>query len=462
MTTEAQLLRILKSSIEEVGKEFSEGSDDCFWWEADLQHRLLSLLWQKCGYEDIEESAVKPREPGTPVNELLQTGRGAVMAKAKMKIGSGEMARFDQKNIMYRRVRWDPELLELGRGWYGPHVMPDKPGHSLKDWALVSASWYVERGFAKGNHSGNFGLYKWDPMTPDELARMNRLAPGQKWEVSDPEQMSRDVKRAAKFFGSCLAGICILDQRWVYSHILDPATLEHAPMEIPEEFKYVVVMAVEMDWAAIKCSPLPLNLAGPAGAYSKMAYVAGMVAHFIRTLGYKAIPSGNDTALSIPLAIDAGLGQLGRNGILITEKFGPRVRLCKVFTNLPLAPDRPIDFGVTEFCSSCERCAENCPAGAISFGEPTIGPINISNNGGALKWYANAEKCLKFAVQNNAGACSNCIRVCPFTKPPTGWLHDTARFLVKNAPWLDPAMVWMDKLLGYGKRITAEEFWAGS
>jgi len=66
-----------------------------------------------------------------------------------------------------------------------------------------------------------------------------------------------------------------------------------------------------------------------------MAFVATSLAEFIRLLGHDAIPAGNDMALSIPLAVDAGLGELGRNGLLITKEFGPRLRLCKVFTNLP-------------------------------------------------------------------------------------------------------------------------------
>ena len=75
--------------------------------------------------------------------------------------------------------------------------------------------------------------------------------------------------------------------------------------------------------------------------------IFSILAEFIRILGYKAIPMGNDTSLSIPLAIDAGLGELGRHGLLITPEYGPCVRLCKVFTDLPLEPDKPIQFGVT-------------------------------------------------------------------------------------------------------------------
>jgi reductive dehalogenase len=166
---------------------------------------------------------------------------------------------------------------------------------------------------------------------------------------------------------------------------------------------------------------------------------------------------GNDTANSIPLAIDAGLGEVGRMGLLMTPQFGPRLRLSKVFTNLPLATDKPIDFGVWEFCMQCQKCANNCPGQAISFGNPTDQPNNISNRTGIMRWPLNAEKCLGWFAQNQ-GDCTNCTRVCPFNKP-SGVLHDWVRWGVKNMPFLDFAFIKMDDFLGYGRRVKAETFW---
>ncbi len=188
-----------------------------------------------------------------------------------------------------------------------------------------------------------------------------------------------------------------------------------------------------------------------------MVFVASSLAHYIRSLGYKAIPTGNDTALSVPIAIDAGLGELGRNGMLITEQFGPRVRLSKVFTNLPLVPDKRFEFGVADFCHTCKRCAEECPGDCISSGEPTTEGPTISNSSGIYKWYINPEKCLDFWARNN-GSCVNCIRVCSFNKP-LGKLHDGARYLIRKAPWLNSLLVRMDKFFGYGKRVKTEDAW---
>jgi len=92
-------------------------------------------------------------------------------------------------------------------------------------------------------------------------------------------------------------------------------------------------------------------------------------------LGYEAIPCVNDTAQSIPFALDAGLGELSRLNKLVTPEFGPAVRLCKVFTDMPMAYDKPIDFGLVEFCKGCKKCAEACPSRALSFDdEPSSKP----------------------------------------------------------------------------------------
>ena len=382
------------------------------------------------------------------------------MAKPNRKIGSGEVGRFDQRNTMYSRPRdpekSSPEILDIGRRHYSVKHFGKTPGYTARDWAFAMSMWYLERWWGFGNMVGNEGLYAWYPDQAERALR-DRMEPDAKWEVSDPAEMSRNVKKAAIFLGASLVGICKLDQRWLYSHRFHPHTHEHAPIEIPEEFQYAVVMAHEMPYELMQTSPAYGGFSSTGRGYSMMAFVASSLAHYIRSLGYRAIPTGNDTALSIPCAIDAGLGELGRNGMLITEKFGPRVRLSKVLTDLPLAADTPIEFGVAEFCATCKRCAEDCPGGCISFDAPTTEGPTISNSNGIYKWYINPEKCLDFWARNN-GSCVNCVKVCPFNKLP-GTLHNAVRFLVKNQRWLDPALVRMDRLFGYGRKKRTEDVW---
>ena len=74
------------------------------------------------------------------------------MGNAIPKIGSGDAERFDQKDIMYRRVLWDKSVEEASGGWYKPsNHNTDRPGYTLKEWSLQSASWFAERWVARGN-----------------------------------------------------------------------------------------------------------------------------------------------------------------------------------------------------------------------------------------------------------------------------------------------------------------------
>ena len=140
-----------------------------------------------------------------------------------------------------------------------------------------------------------------------------------------------------------------------------------------------------MDYDMIKYFNNYIASAAVRMGYSRMAITNAYLSAFIRKLGFKAFGSSNDIALSVPMAMQAGLGDLGRNGLLITPEFGPRVRLSKVITDLPLLVDTPIDFGVTEFCTVCEKCAHMCPSRSIMSGDRTAEANNISNASGELK-----------------------------------------------------------------------------
>lgn len=374
-------------------------------------------------------------------------------AKGASRYVVGEVQRFDQKNEMFKRPRWD-ESVAFGTEFYQGHMpREDKPGYTLKDLFFANTAWWLELGFARGILGGKEGLLAWDAKQWGET----KPPKGLKLTVDDPAKMTKVIKKAARFFGASLVGICQLDKRWVYSHSFHMVTKEREPIEIPEECKYAIAIAVEMDYEAIQSSPTQVGDAATGMGYSKMAFTAGFLAQYIRGLGWKGIPMGNDTSLSIPIAVDAGLGELSRAGLLITRELGPRLRLSKVFTDLPLVVDSPVEFGVWDFCMKCKKCAQNCPGQAIEYGEPSDKVHNISNNSGLFRWPVNAEKCLGFWARNGGG-CLNCIRVCPFNKPP-GWLHSSVRWGVEHTRWLDSLFVRMDNLLGYGKQVNAEHFW---
>ena len=363
--------------------------------------------------------------------------------------------RFDQRNEMFKRRTWDPEFIPHGNRLYTQIHYQDRYGYRKLDYALRNAAWNIEYGYAFGNMRGNQGLYSWTHV-PDKAKRF--VETGGPVDYS-PEVNARIVKKAAQVLGADLVGCCHAHPNLVYSHEYDLLAQEHRSLELPQGCTHAVVMAVEMDYASAAYSPDAISGASTGLGYSIQAVVANQVAAFIRGLGHRAVPSGNDTALSIPLAIAAGLGELGRMGLLLTEKYGPRVRICKVFTDMPLAHDDVRPFGVEAFCRTCMKCAKHCPSKAISFGEPTTEGPTISNFSGVRKWYINPEQCFMFWVKNWMD-CNNCVMVCPFNKP-LGRLHDAVRAMIRRLPVFNRLIVRMDDLLGYGRFIPQDRknFW---
>ena len=154
---------------------------------------------------------------------------------------------------------------------------------------------------------------------------------------------------------------------------------------------------------------------------------------FIRSLGYQAVATQNDTNLAIPYAVAAGLGEYGRSGLCITREFGPRVRFGRILTDMPLARDEPVSFGVEKTCDVCRRLRQHtCPPQAIDHGPPSTYTFNRSNIAGVKKWTTDGEKCFKFWVSRGTD-CANCVRTCPYNKDFSGLWPKLLRALL-NSP----------------------------
>ncbi|MFX0036928.1 MAG: reductive dehalogenase [Candidatus Hermodarchaeota archaeon] len=341
--------------------------------------------------------------------------------------------RFDEKkNMIYRRL-WDKSLSTYGKMFYNnimKHITSGKAGYSRLDFAFVKAGWTVYEKFPFA--------FAWEEETP-YMGDYGKEWLKSKYEVKDPLILTKRIKRIAKFYGASLVGIADINEKWLYkTGFRRPASTDEesskgalrdgtqmdfsileTPINLPEIVNKVIVMAIEMDEGAISTAPAQPAAGAAAIGYSKMAFVISCIGSFIRNLGYRAIQCGNDTAISIPLAVDAGLGALGRLGLLITPEYGPRVRICKVFTDLPLISDQPNSKfieKVSNYCKNCFKCADACETHAISKEkEPRFKGINISNNSGVKKYYIDAEKCFEYWVENSSD-CGYCIAVCPFSK----------------------------------------------
>ena len=348
--------------------------------------------------------------------------------------------------MVFARVESDPGFDHYRKGIFthSPRIIEQgKEGRGREELALTSASWTVYDNYQQA--------FSWTEL--EGVSGKKALARSGTLKEVEPERLARQVKRVARLAGACDAGVAPLDPRWVYTH-----DRHGEAFQLPEVVDKAVVMLIEMDQDGMATSPAWTSSAATGMGYSRMAFSIAIVAEFIRDLGYTAIPCGNDTGISVPLAIDAGLGEAGRHGLLVTPRWGSRVRICKVLTNMPLTADEPMSFGVHRFCTVCKRCAEDCPSGSIPHDEePTWQGVCRSNNPGVRKWYVNVESCYRFWVENG-NECSNCVRSCPFTKEE-GPGHDVVRWFIRHMPQLNRLWIAGDRLMGYGRQRPAESFW---
>ena len=148
-------------------------------------------------------------------------------------------------------------------------------------------------------------------------------------------------------------------------------------------------------------------------AYHEVSRIALELAEHIRDLGWPAKAYGNPNSteiLHIPLAIRAGLGELGKHGSLISKEYGSNFRLAAVLTDMPLAFDGPVDHGVEDLCLHCRRCVIDCPPDALFDDKQWVR--------GVERWYVDFDKCLPYFVKTYG--CAICIEVCPWSEPGRG------------------------------------------
>lgn len=351
--------------------------------------------------------------------------------------------KFDQKNDIFARSIWDPSLkekvssrIEDAAEKFSNLMLKDIDGFRLEDFAFMRSGWTfaASLGFEMSNRgflSWNSIERKYEPTSVNILKDCKETIKKLKSKfLGNPSYNSKMVKSVAKALGADLVGIAPLDERWIYSrcYFYDNGESKEIVFEnvekpyenenklvIPRKVRYAIVMIVRMSEEILRHSNDAFGDSFTAIGYSKCVFLAVSMAEFIRGLGFTAIPCVNDTALSIPLAVSAGLGQAGRCGLLITPEFGSAIRICKVFTDLPLTCDKPVDYGIVDYCKKCKKCAESCPVNAIPYGDRTSEPKTKSNNSGVLKWSIDPEKCVMYWREIGV-SCSICISVCPFTR----------------------------------------------
>ena len=334
-----------------------------------------------------------------------------------------------------------------------PHPRVDRGelGEKLKNWRKTRMDMDpFRRIFGGGGGEGdNYNsLYDIFRKLPE-----GRINPKQT-PVEDVERMARNIKEIARFFGADVAGITHLDQAYVYSHRArgNPASGEKAgdPIDLPH--KYAICLGFESDYEKFLTNNSRISDAEYGLGNIHMIEPTFLLAAYIREMGYPARGHyyGRGEVNPIPLAVNAGLGELGRHGMLIHQDYGSRLHLAVVTTDLPMAVDKPVDIGVEEVCKYCMKCARTCPSHSIGFGGKEV-------HNGVERYRINVDSCYKYrlASQGEWSNCVICVSSCCYNKPKAWW-HTLA---VKSIQWTPAALrvllikplLWIDDLF-WGKR----------
>lgn len=384
--------------------------------------------------------------------------------KPKLAIDDKVYSRFNSRNSVFGSFRKYygtdnmKKLMQRSRETTKKYYKENRPGYRLEDRALADAAWVISRlgGLNRGTRSWTGRL-----ATPPEKRGVDKYR-------GTPDEAAQLIKAAARYFGAATVGIAPLDRRHINAKerrkdiVFEPVDEPYENEEklvIPDKCKYAIALSVQMSIDNIQCSPTAIGSAGSSMGYSRCEFLVAGLAEFIRGLGYVAIPSVNDLGSSVAIAIDAGLGELGRTNRVITPEFGPMVRVCKVLTDLPLALDKPIDFGLLEFCKVCKRCAEECPSKCLSFDdEPSFEVKGEWNNPGHEAWFEDSPQCLAYWRESTSG-CSICLAVCPWAKKDKTIIHEIVKAASAKIPVLDGLFTSMDEAFGYGRQKSAQKWW---
>jgi reductive dehalogenase len=274
----------------------------------------------------------------------------------------------------------------------------------------------------------------------------------------DAAANARALKSLSYLLGSDLTGVCEIPPYAWFSH-------DSAGEEIVPYHRYAVVMLIDQEYDTMEAASGDDWISGAQSmrAYLRGGEIAGIMAETLRRLGFPARAQTNvdSDLLHIPLVLWAGLGEMSRIGELVLNPFvGPRFKSVVLTTDMPLEPDRPIDFGLQYFCSNCTKCARECPCDAIP-----LGPKIMFN--GYETWKPDVERCARYRLTNQKGsACGRCMKTCPLNKVVTAdgpLVERLASWCGINARWLKPVLVpiavKMDDWLGHGRRNLVKKWW---
>ncbi len=212
------------------------------------------------------------------------------------------------------------------------------------------------------------------------------------------EDVTELIKGKARELGFVEVGITAFDHRYTYQSKKNLLTY----------YPHVICLAYEQDFEPTQTIPSIDAEIVHSSTYRTEGAAALELGSFIRSLGYRAQVTGSGDAPGpyIPMFVEAGLGQLGACGYLLTPHVGNRCRLVSVTTDANVTYDKPIDYGIHAFCQVCQVCVNRCPGRALMRDKI---------------WWRGLEKNKLYfkrcrPVMARYLGCGVCMKVCPIQK----------------------------------------------
>jgi len=343
--------------------------------------------------------------------------------------------RFDERDIMFSRRELIPGS-ERYNSYYKAHpelekvdnLFRDEPGLLSKD-----SAYYNKKAFEK---AGKY-FEEIKDLSPLITGNLNSLK-----SRTNPIDLSIQVKRLGKELGALDVGIAQVMPYHFYS--VKGRGIDYGN-KIEIRHNFAIAFTVEMDYEMVMAAPKASIVMESARQYLNSGKIAVKIAEYIRKMGYdaRAHIDGNYQVICPLVARDAGLGELGRMGLLMTPGHGPRVRIGVVTTDIELIPDPYVKRdSVFDFCMMCKKCAECCPGNSIPHGNPKM--ID-----GARRWKINSESCFTFWCKAGTD-CGRCMSVCPYSHR-NNIIHNLVRKEIDRSSLFRYAALKLDDFF-YGKK----------
>ncbi len=212
------------------------------------------------------------------------------------------------------------------------------------------------------------------------------------------------VKRLAKKEGADLVGMAGAGS-------FKGAPKGHRPGDLLKGAESVVVMAVALPAAAFESAPSREYSMSYMAGNRELDRIAFKVAKALQEKGFRAIQIPASPPYDLEQMMGdlshrhagqlAGVGVFGKNSLLLSPRYGPRIRLVSVVTDARLRPDKELSL---DLCKECDRCIRACPAKAL-LGEGEVDKPKCDDH--------HIEVGRRLQLDNQELICGVCIRVCP-------------------------------------------------